>query len=119
MKKVVFLVAIVAIAFTGCVAAGGMSNGGFSSNTNLKSSGYSVVKTVSAKASTMYILGSILFDAPQADLHKRAFQDLRSQAGLQGKSQALANITTDVVERNYLVVRFVELTVTADVVSFE
>lgn len=119
MKKVTFLVAIVAIMFSGCVASGGMSNGGFSSNTNLKSSGYEIVKTVSAKAGTMYILGSILFDAPQADLHKRALADLRAEANLQGKSQALANITTDVVERNYLVVRFVELTVTADVVEFK
>lgn len=116
MKKLFVL--MMALMFSGCVSWGGFNNQGFSSRTILKGSGYTVEKTVSAKASAMYILGSIMLDDSQADLYKRAFKKIRSDADLEGKSHALANVTTDIVVKNYIVVSFVELTVSADVVKF-
>ncbi|RME83601.1 MAG: hypothetical protein D6785_06515 [Planctomycetota bacterium] len=116
MKKFLLLSLLTLLA--GCVSWGGFNNNGFSSKTILKESGYNVVGNVSAKSKCMYILGSILLDDTKADLYKNAFKELRTKAQLDGKARALANVTTDIVVKNYLVVKFVELTVTADVVEF-
>lgn len=117
MKRLAFLALFTFL--TGCVSWGGFNNNGFSSKTILKESGYRVVNNVSAKANCMYILGSILLDDTKADLYKNAFRELRSKAQLDGKARALANVTTDIVVKNYFVVKFVELTVSADVVEFQ
>ena len=113
------LIALMILALLcGCVSWGGHGQSGFSSKTVLKGSGYKHVKSVTAKADVMYILGSILLDQNKADLYKRAFKKLRADAQLDGKAYALANITTDIVVKNFLVIKFVELTVSADVVEF-
>ena len=119
MRKISVMVAMLAlISLSGCVYWGGFSNNGFSSKTNLKGPGHKVVKSVNAKADVMYILGAILLDAEKADLYERAMTDIRKQAGLEGQSYALANVTTDIVTKDFLVVRFVTLYVSADVVEF-
>ena len=106
------------LGFLGCVSWSPRTNSFFLSQTTLGKGKYKVIRNVSAQVSAMYILGTLMLDDSQADLYKRAFEQIRGTADLQGKPRALANITTDIVVRNYLLVKVVELTVSADVIEF-
>lgn len=119
MKNKIKLFALLTLVslFAGCVSWGGWSNRGFVSNVDLKQPGYKIIDRISGTAKVMYLFGSIPFG--DAELYKRAMEELRQKASLDNKSRALANVTIDFNQRNFWVIKYDELTITADVVEFQ
>lgn len=120
MKKYLIALALVgAVLLSGCgIHMPLTTNANLTATTvELSEDNFTVVKTVSGEAEAQYILGF-------GGLKKRALielakKDMIENAGLEGSSRALINVTVEEYYRNYVVLFRRKVVVTAQVVEFE
>ena len=119
MRKVLISAMLITalLLFSGCGATIGMYPHIASTQTELAEKNFTVVKTgITGSASAWYLLNTIPLG--DTELYKQAMNEIRKEAGIEGKPYAIINVTQDISTTTYLVVSRAKITLTVDVVEF-
>jgi len=112
LAALLFIVAVVA----GCVTSAGTYPHGSDTRVDLSKGNYRVLKSNVRGTSTGFVLFGILPLARPS--YANAMGDLRSEAQMEGKATALANVTRDESDIYLILFSLPKITVTADVIEF-
>jgi hypothetical protein len=127
MRKVAALVCLTAmLSLAGCGGFGGLGPAGHGTSVTLHSKNFTVLKSnVKGEATVMVLFPmNIPFLGPgglplgEADLYHKAIAQLKKNAGGDGDNTGYVNLTVDTKLKSFVVVGWVTVTVTADVVKF-
>ena len=119
MKKLALFIVmcVLSVSISGCGASLGIYPTLSETQVQLSRKNYRVIKSgVTATASVYYVLN--VFPLDDTQLYKRAMNELRKKANMEGKSCAIANVTQDFSASTFLVVGKASVTLTADIVEF-
>lgn len=119
MRKVSFFVIITALVFmlSGCGASLGLYPTLTQTQVQLSQKNFKVVRSgVMGTAECWYVLN--VFPLDDTELYKRAMNEIRKKADIQGESYAIINITQDFSASTYFFVGRAAVTLTADIIEF-
>jgi hypothetical protein len=107
---------VLAVLLTGCATSTAVLAGQTTTQVDLSKGNYRVVKAGAEGSSYGFsLLGIIPFSTPS---YARAMHSLRSEAPMEGKATALANVTEDDSSLYLVLFSIPSVTVTADIIEF-